>query len=146
MPSSERERRLCSVEGGCKKFCAGASVCNRFFVLCMTFQASLTHACYRVRRANETHFLSKFTHIRPNVNAGGAPRLRLVVELIITLVYSTYTRNRVGQQVGLLSLRAQGGVSNPGWQFFFCEPFSLIICSRHVFFTSTKNKSKYDDG
>ena len=49
------------------------SICLCLF-LCMTLQASLTHACYRARSENETHILSKFTHMFPKFSPAAALR------------------------------------------------------------------------
>ena len=51
---------------------------------------------------------------------------------------STYTRNRVGQQVGLCPCKIKVGGSTPGWRLFFvvCVPFSLSFVCAMRFFTS----------
>ena len=47
---------------------------------------------------------------------------------------STYTRNRVGQQVGLCHLVLRVGGSNPGWRFYVCAFFTVFFfCWRHLF-------------
>ena len=49
---------------------------------------------------------------------------------------STYTRNRVGQQVGLCHLVLRVGGSNPGWRFYVCAFFTVFFFVGAIYFVT----------